>query len=123
MVVSILHKSYLMQRILINIKSHPFIKYGHLHPDYAANLVACSEVLPFSLDPIAREAQPRVQLNNSKRLSFIIHAEFSRVSYVLLLWRSVLFGPLQILILYHSGRMGQIMEGIGNIQLINYLKP
>ena len=23
----------------------------------------------------------------------------------------------------HSGRMGQIMRGIGNIQLINYLKP
>ena len=40
LVVSIRHKIYLMQRILIHKRANSFV--GHLHPQYAANLVACS---------------------------------------------------------------------------------
>ena len=37
-----LHKIYSMQRILIHIKADLFVKCAHLHPGYAANLVARS---------------------------------------------------------------------------------
>ena len=43
LVVSIIHKIHSLQRILILIRSHPFVKYGHLHPEYAANLMASDE--------------------------------------------------------------------------------
>ena len=36
------HKIYSMQRILIHIKSRSLVKCAHLHPGYAANLVARS---------------------------------------------------------------------------------
>ena len=36
MVVSILHKIYSMQRILIH-KANPFVEYGPLHAEHAAN--------------------------------------------------------------------------------------
>ena len=32
-----------MKMILIHIKYGPSVKYDHLHPEYAANLVASSE--------------------------------------------------------------------------------
>ena len=41
--VSLVHKLYSMQMILIHIKANPFVKYGHLFPEYAASLVAYSE--------------------------------------------------------------------------------
>ena len=43
MAVNIHHKIYSMQRILIHIKANSFVKYGHLHPEYAANLVVSGE--------------------------------------------------------------------------------
>ena len=43
LIVSILHKIYWMQRILIHIKKNDFVKDGHLLPEYAANLVASSK--------------------------------------------------------------------------------
>ena len=43
-VVSILHKIYSMQIIPIHINSlNHFVEYGHLHPEYTANLVASGE--------------------------------------------------------------------------------
>ena len=39
-IVGIPHKIYSMQRILICIKNDLFVKCAHLHPGYAANLVA-----------------------------------------------------------------------------------
>ena len=44
-VVSILHKTYLIEWVLIHIKSQSLcqIGYGHLHPEYAAYMVASSE--------------------------------------------------------------------------------
>ena len=41
-IVGIPHKLYSMQRILIHIKADLFVKCAHLHPGYAANLVARS---------------------------------------------------------------------------------
>ena len=43
LIVSIFQKFYKMQRILFHIKANPFVKYHHLHPEYAANLVTSSE--------------------------------------------------------------------------------
>ena len=40
--VRILRGIYSMHQILIQIKANPFVKYGHLLPEYAANLVASS---------------------------------------------------------------------------------
>ena len=40
LIVSILHKIYSMQRILIHIKNNFFVICAPLHPEYAANLVA-----------------------------------------------------------------------------------
>ena len=34
---------YSMKIILIHKKYNPFVKYGHLHPEYAGNLVTNSE--------------------------------------------------------------------------------
>ena len=42
LVVGIPHKMYTMQRILIHIKADLFVNCAHLHPGYAANLVAIS---------------------------------------------------------------------------------
>ena len=42
-IVGIPQKTYSMKRILINIKTDPFVKCAHLHPRYAANLVARSQ--------------------------------------------------------------------------------
>ena len=39
-IVGVPRKIYSMQRILINKKADLFVKYAHLHPWYAANLVA-----------------------------------------------------------------------------------
>ena len=39
-IVSIPHKIYSIQRILIHTKADLFVKCAHLHPGYAANLVA-----------------------------------------------------------------------------------
>ena len=41
-IVGIPHKIYSMQRILIHIKTDPFVKCAHLHSGYAAHLVARS---------------------------------------------------------------------------------
>ena len=41
-IVGIPHKIYSMQRILIHKKADLFVKCAHLHPGYAANLVARS---------------------------------------------------------------------------------
>ena len=41
-IVGIDNKIYSMQRILIHIKADLFVKCAHLHPGYAANLVARS---------------------------------------------------------------------------------
>ena len=41
-IVGIPHKKYSMQRILIHIKTYLFVECAHLHPGYAANLVARS---------------------------------------------------------------------------------
>ena len=43
LVVNILHKIYLMQRILIYIKANPVVEFGHLQPENAANLVTSSK--------------------------------------------------------------------------------
>ena len=41
--VNILHKIYPMQIIIIHVKANSFVKYGHLLPEYATNLVASCE--------------------------------------------------------------------------------
>ena len=41
-IVGIPHKIYSMQKNLIHIKANLFVKCAHLHPGYAANLVARS---------------------------------------------------------------------------------
>ena len=55
-IVGISHKIYSMQRILIHIKANLFVKCAHLHPGYAANLVArsrCETIFwpPYILTP------------------------------------------------------------------------
>ena len=43
MAVSIPHKIYSMRKVLNHKKANPFVKYGHLHLEYAANLMASGE--------------------------------------------------------------------------------
>ena len=46
-----------MQKVLNHIKATPFLKYGHLPPGYAANLVAKP---PLSLGPIATKQKQQI---------------------------------------------------------------